>query len=298
MKDQFGLVLCGGGAKGAYQMGALQALEEEGYLNQIYGVSGASIGALNELFLCCCGAKVGVEVWSEINPSTVFVVDSTILDGKEGVFSRQGMRDLLYKHMDFDAIRKTTFPIYVSATLVGEKELKIKYFKVNDKNDEDIIKLMEATSALPVIYEDVYYEGEYYRDGGILDNMPIQPLYDEGCRKFFVLALSNDAKIDASLYPDAEFYLLKPYRDLGGLFSGTLNFTTQDLKTNLQLGYKDAKRFIKAYLEEDYLIATNYDLYAKMDYDTIMVERKQQELQNSIDEKLNYMSDIMKKYDV
>ena len=43
-QNNWGIVLCGGGAKGAYQMGALQALEEAEILNHICGISGVSIG--------------------------------------------------------------------------------------------------------------------------------------------------------------------------------------------------------------------------------------------------------------
>ena len=308
MKEQFGLVLCGGGAKGAYQMGALQALEEEGYLEDFCGVSGVSIGALNELFLCCCGALDGVKVWESINPSTVFDVDLSMLDGREGFFSRQKMRDLLYKYVDFHKIRDRVYPIYVTVApvegLYGEGKAsgsminQAEYHKLNEKTDAEIVTLMEATSALPIIYEDVRYDGVRYRDGGLIDNMPIKPLYDDGCRKFLILSLSSDAKVNTSPYPDAEFYLLKPYKDLGGLLSGTLNFTKAEISFYLKLGYKDGKRFAKAFLEEDKLVATHYDMYAQMDYDAVMVEIKQENLQASIDEKLNYMTNIMKKYDV
>lgn len=42
---KYGLVLAGGGTKGAYQLGALKALKELGIKTQ--AISGASIGALN-----------------------------------------------------------------------------------------------------------------------------------------------------------------------------------------------------------------------------------------------------------
>ena len=44
-KMKVGLVLSGGGAKGAYQVGALKALQELGTTIDV--VAGASIGALN-----------------------------------------------------------------------------------------------------------------------------------------------------------------------------------------------------------------------------------------------------------
>ena len=50
--EKIGLVLSGGGAKGAYQVGVMQALEELGLASSVSSISGASIGSLNAcLFL-------------------------------------------------------------------------------------------------------------------------------------------------------------------------------------------------------------------------------------------------------
>ena len=42
-----GLVLAGGGGKGAYQVGVLKMLQEQGLLEDVTAISGASIGAVN-----------------------------------------------------------------------------------------------------------------------------------------------------------------------------------------------------------------------------------------------------------
>ena len=47
-----GLVLAGGGTKGAYQAGVMQALWDLDLINNITAVSGVSIGTLNSLMLC------------------------------------------------------------------------------------------------------------------------------------------------------------------------------------------------------------------------------------------------------
>lgn len=47
---EYGVVLEGGGARGAYQIGALKAVTEAGI--RIGAVAGASVGALNGVFLC------------------------------------------------------------------------------------------------------------------------------------------------------------------------------------------------------------------------------------------------------
>lgn len=50
ISKEYGLVLEGGGAKGAYQIGAWKALKEAGV--KINAVAGTSVGALNGALIC------------------------------------------------------------------------------------------------------------------------------------------------------------------------------------------------------------------------------------------------------
>ena len=50
LSKEYGLVLEGGGAKGAYQIGAWKALKEAGV--RIRAVAGTSVGALNGALIC------------------------------------------------------------------------------------------------------------------------------------------------------------------------------------------------------------------------------------------------------
>ena len=55
---QYGLVLEGGGARGAYQIGAWMALRQAGI--RIKGIAGASVGALNGALICMYGRISGI----------------------------------------------------------------------------------------------------------------------------------------------------------------------------------------------------------------------------------------------
>ena len=50
LTKEYGLVLEGGGAKGAYQIGAWKAMREAGV--KIKGIAGTSVGALNGALIC------------------------------------------------------------------------------------------------------------------------------------------------------------------------------------------------------------------------------------------------------
>lgn len=76
-KLKVGLVLSGGGAKGAYQVGVIKALSELGA--QVDAISGASIGALNGAILASSpslaeGAKRLEEVWLTLAKSSPLVL--------------------------------------------------------------------------------------------------------------------------------------------------------------------------------------------------------------------------------
>ena len=54
--EGFGLVLSGGGAKGAYEVGVWKALEDYGITDDITVISGTSVGALNAALFACSNA--------------------------------------------------------------------------------------------------------------------------------------------------------------------------------------------------------------------------------------------------
>lgn len=63
-----GLVLCGGGGRGAYQIGVWQALNELGLDRYINGVSGTSAGALNAALFACGNISLAENVWTSLAP--------------------------------------------------------------------------------------------------------------------------------------------------------------------------------------------------------------------------------------
>ena len=66
MGEKKALVLCGGGAKGAYHIGVWKALQEIGYEPDI--ITGTSVGALNGALFTIGKADVAEELWKNICP--------------------------------------------------------------------------------------------------------------------------------------------------------------------------------------------------------------------------------------
>ena len=84
-----GLVLAGGGGKGAYQVGVLKVLQEQGLLEDVTAISGASIGAVNAMLYSMNDMERMYQAWNEIDMDTVFDIDLNMLAEKRMYFSRR-----------------------------------------------------------------------------------------------------------------------------------------------------------------------------------------------------------------
>ena len=89
-----GLVLEGGGARGAFQIGAYRALQEMGI--QIEGIAGTSVGALNGAMIAQGEADLAYQLWWDIHPARVFKVNPREMEYFNNLaFSRENLPRLL-----------------------------------------------------------------------------------------------------------------------------------------------------------------------------------------------------------
>lgn len=273
-----GLVLGGGGAKGAYEAGAWKALCNVGLNNHIRIYSGASIGALNCAFIKLMDCDEFSDFWLKYNLEKIFVyggvnygeiieIIMNLRKGEkitfDGLFSRDGLIKLFEK-VNIGKLENMKNDFYVNVVNISEipEEMRLikpaldwydgrstgktEYINLKNKNAEFIQDMLLATSALPIIYPPVEIGGDYYIDGGINDNLPIHPLYKRGFRKIIAISTTRLNKHNvARKFPLAEIMLIHPSRYLGNLFSGTLNFNKQKIKQTYKLGYNDALNVIK-----------------------------------------------------
>lgn len=74
-KEDWGLVLAGGGGKGAYEIGAWKALRERTDL-KISAVSGTSVGALNAALFCTGDFELAENIWTkQIDQNAILTPD-------------------------------------------------------------------------------------------------------------------------------------------------------------------------------------------------------------------------------
>lgn len=159
-----GLVLSGGGMRGAAHIGVIKALEELGI--EVTHVAGSSAGAI-------VGALYAFGyTWKEILDffKSVQIIDITKYAlGKPGFIDAEKFYPLLLEHFkidDFSILKKN---LSVTATELLKGELKIF-------NSGELIKPIIASAAFPGVFTPVHIGDSYYIDGGALNNFPVDVL--------------------------------------------------------------------------------------------------------------------------
>ncbi|MBB6623646.1 patatin-like phospholipase family protein [Clostridium gasigenes] len=263
---KIGLVLSGGGGKGAYELGVWKALKELGLDKYISVFSGTSIGAFNAVLFAQDDMMLAEQLWDEVTMDKLVPISKFELFKKgmgliigtknpnfakkymnqkleEGTVSKDGAVKIIEKYLKVDMIKERKKICYVTCTELPE--LKVKYFRLNDYDSKIAKAMILASASLPLIYDSTPVFENSYVDGGIVDNTPIQPVYGENCDVIIIVSLSKDAKVDRLLYPNTHIIEIYPRNLVETILTGTLNLDKESKRNRIKEGYNDTKILLK-----------------------------------------------------
>lgn len=207
-----GLVLSGGGSKGAYQAGVYKAMEEKGLLPRIRAVAGTSIGSFNAL-LFTCGTIAPYLLWEQTNFSTLLTyakpnsplitlaaqfkdrlfrpsdlaqataqqpVEENDARGFLTLLNQKGLgrpmlelyKSIILQNTNADLLPNLGYPVYVCAYDI-EAHCPV-YFDLTKQPKELVPEIILASSAVPHVLPPVEIDGLLYADGGVND--PLYPV--------------------------------------------------------------------------------------------------------------------------
>ena len=261
-----GVALEGGGAKGAFHIGAMKALLEEGY--EIDGIVGTSIGAFNAAMIAQGDFDKCLNMWRNISPEQLFDIEDRYmaniinrnLDIKTiSYLSGEAKKIILNRGIETDNLRK------IVDDLIDEEKLRKSYMDFGlvtvelgplgpvelFKKDIPQGKLKDyimASARYPGLKMEPL-DGKAYLDGGIYDNCPVNLLAKKNYDKIIAIRL-NANKMLKHIDDDVNVVEIQPSMDLGGTFI----FTKELAHRNIKLGYYDAIKAIRKLRGREYYI--------------------------------------------
>ena len=164
-KYHIAFVLSGGGIRGFAHAGAIKALHEKGITPNI--ISGTSAGAV-----------VGALYADGYSPDEMLLLfkDRSLFKYFDicvpsmGLLKMSGLYRILSNSLKAKSFEELKLPLYVCATNLNKG--KCEYF-----HKGDLIKPIMASSSIPVLFPPVEISGDLFNDGGVIDNLPLHPIY-------------------------------------------------------------------------------------------------------------------------
>ncbi|QOX64600.1 patatin-like phospholipase family protein [Anoxybacterium hadale] len=233
------LVLGGGGARGAYEVGVWQALRELGI--RIDLVTGSSVGAINGALVAQDAFDLAVTLWRDIDTSMVFDMDLKDLISNNGIDNSK-LKALLTKYIDETAVRSSTIDYgLITAELPSMTPKSLTKEQIPNGK---LIDYILASSTLFPLMKSYEIDSLKYIDGGFTDNLPVGLAVDGGATHIIAVDLDAVGIIRRNKMTNADYLrVIQCPWDLGNI----LIFDKFNSKRILRLGYLDALKAFGAY---------------------------------------------------
>ncbi|MGB1062640.1 MAG: patatin-like phospholipase family protein, partial [Ketobacter sp.] len=226
------LVLSGGGARAAYQVGVLKAIADimpESTRNPFGIISGTSAGAINAVALASHAdnfrnAVYNIEtVWKAFRPQQVYRSDpvgvfsnamrwlASLLfasRNRSSLLDNEPLAELLGRMIRFDNIQEAIDDGFLRAISVTASGYSSGHSVAFFQGSPDIsawkrfqrigmrthlnLEHLMASSAIPVVFPAVRINREYFGDGAVRQLAPLSPALHLGARKILVVGVSGN----------------------------------------------------------------------------------------------------------
>ena len=247
------LVLGGGGAKGAYEVGAIAALDELSI--KAGSVFGTSVGALHAAMYAQGSMDAAAALWDNIRLSDVVSEESlAIADDAENIFDhpekllefitryaqKKGvdvspLMDILHKLIDEDKIRRSGVHLGIVTTRFPSLAMVEK--RLEEMETGSLIDWLMASASCFPIFPMKQVGGDRYIDGGFCDNTPVEMAVRSGARDIVAIDIGKHrSHTQYDRRPNITY--IRTSQPLGGL----LTLDSALSAHNRILGYNDVMR--------------------------------------------------------
>ena len=252
-RPAYSLVFAGGGARGAYEIGAWKALRE---LNiRLEAVGGASVGAINAAVVAADSFDFAVKLWSEMTIDKVVKVPDGLLKKGRFNFSLRTLSHISELNFDIKNLGLDTGPLHkllkenVDEERIRRKGMDLGIVTINIDNLQPCEIFLDdmpkgslpdyllASASFPAFRRAVI-NGKRFLDGGMYDNIPHSMMKNRGYRRIIVIDISG---IGVNKRPDiagTETIYIKNSMPLGNV----LDFNPDLAGKLIELGYLDTMK--------------------------------------------------------
>ncbi len=178
--------LSGGGARGALQVGCLQALAERGIVPDF--IVGTSVGTWNGAWFASAPTREGVRqlatIWGSISRRSFSMAwwraarNYTLR--RPALYDGAGLARLIARHLQGHRFEDLAIPLHAVAVNLSRGEKAVL-------SRGPLAPAVLASSAIPGVFPPVLINGEQHVDGGVVDAAGLETALELGASRVYVL---------------------------------------------------------------------------------------------------------------
>ena len=176
-KYKTGLVLSGGGTRGFAHLGVIAALFDKGIKPDV--ISGTSAGAIAGAFIAA--GKSPHQILETFKKGSFFNFTKLQIP-RDGLMKLDGLKEIIQKEIQVKNIEELDIPFYVAIS-------NLNTGTVEYRNTGLLGETVLASSSIPILFAPVKMNGNLFTDGGLLDNIPVEPIKHD-CEQIIVSNIS------------------------------------------------------------------------------------------------------------
>lgn len=272
-----GIVLSGGGSKGAYEIGVWKAFRKLKIKYNI--VTGTSVGALNGAMMVQNDYRKALNVWKNINYDRI--IDNSNLDNDKNFtkfyiksFFKTGGATVsrLEELVDIAVDEKKFFKSSIDFGLVTYNYSKLKPVILTKKQItyNELNKYIIASSTCFPFFKKKKIDNEQYIDGGYYDNLPINLAISLGANEIIAVDLKAIGIKQKVKDENIKITYISPNNNIGNM----LVFEKKIARTNIKYGYNDTMKIFNKLDGNKFTfkkgnLNKNYNKYNKKYFETM-----------------------------
>lgn len=188
-----GIVLSGGGAKGAFEVGALNVLLHYFVKNdiQLAAIAGTSIGAFNAAFVASGQFYELGEIWDKWDKHTCDFTQTGLLPAPLSLLLNGYVYETPYsflkERLNVEALMASKIRYINTSVCLADGEMYIGGNANPSKSDDTVLREILASASPIPLTQSVRIGSEEYVDGGFRDTVPVKALLNNCGEKLDVI---------------------------------------------------------------------------------------------------------------
>lgn len=252
-----GLCLGGGAALGFAHVGVLQALEEHGISPAF--VSGTSMGAI--IGTIYAAGFTPDDMLQLIRQDKLYKITKLMTFRRgfphSGFSTHSMLRALIRELIPHNSFEQLERKVHICVTNLSTGEWEVK------DSGKDLDKWVAASASIPGVFEAVRHRNEFFVDGGVLNNLPVQALVSK-CDTIFAVDVMPFTKPEELKRPtDSITAAVRAMLHQNSLSGGALahhlitprsidsfhEFSFESFQRIYEIGYEATNAYLSARLE-------------------------------------------------